>query len=177
MKDFLKKLKLVDYLVTELEISQHDFVNRLKANVDEGSTGMFFNSFEAFSSSKNEFKGQVGLNDFKIRRRRRFFDMNMNLAVASGTYEQSDSLLIISTEINGFSGMMIPFYVLLVVFYSIFVILFLTADDIDGNMDFFALPFFIIHATFMFGGPYLMMRRSVSKMKHELEREFYYLTK
>ena len=177
MKDFLKKLKLVDYLVTELEISQHDFVNRLSASVDEGSVGMFFNSFEAFSSSKNEFKGHVGLYDFKIRRRRRFFDMNMNLAVASGTFEQRGNFLRINTEINGFMGMIVPFYVLLIVFYSVFVILFLTADDVEGNMDFIALPFIIIHAAFMFGVPYFMMRRSVSKMKHELDREFYYLTK
>lgn len=29
----------------------------------------------------------------------------------------------------------------------------------------------------MLGIPYFVMRRSVSRMKHELEREFYYMTK
>ncbi|MFT4850597.1 MAG: hypothetical protein ACI83B_003156 [Sediminicola sp.] len=41
----------------------------------------------------------------------------------------------------------------------------------------FALPFIIIHAAFMYGAPYLMMRRSTKRMKHELERELFYLTK
>lgn len=177
MKDFLKKLKLIDYLNTELEIDKHDFVNRLKANVDEGGTGMFSEAFDAFSSSKNEYKGHVGLDDFKIKRRRKFFDMNMNLAIAKGTYEQRENNLIINTEINGFSGMMIPFYGFLIVFYLIFIFVFSTAENIEGNMDFFALPFIIIHAAFMFGIPYFIMRRSVSRMKHELEREFYYMTK
>jgi len=40
-----------------------------------------------------------------------------------------------------------------------------------------AVPFLFIHAAFMFGIPYFMMRRSVKRMKHDLEREFYYMTK
>ncbi len=177
MKDFLKQLKLIDYLNTELEIDKHDFINRLKANVDEGDTGMFSEAFDVFSYSKNEYKGHVGLDEFKIKRRRKFFDMNMNLAIAKGIYKQQDNNLIIYTEINGFTGMMIPFYVFLIVFYLIFIIGFSTSENVGGNMDFFGLPFIIIHAAFMFGIPYFMMRRSVSRMKHELEREFYYMTK
>lgn len=50
-------------------------------------------------------------------------------------------------------------------------------DNIEGGMEFFIFPFIIVHAIFMLGFPYLMMRRSVSKMKYELEREFFYMTK
>jgi hypothetical protein len=177
MKEFLKKIKLIEYLTTEIEIQKNDFVSNFSKNVDEGSTGVFSSPFEAFSSSKNEYKGQVGYDGFKIKRKRKFFDTNMNLAIASGIYRQNNEKLIIETEINGFSGMMIPFYLFALVFYSIFIGSFFMADNIEGNGAGFALPFIFIHAAFMFGLPYFMMRRGTKRMKHELEREFFYMTK
>ncbi|MFI2743567.1 hypothetical protein ACG2LH_12565 [Zhouia sp. PK063] len=175
MKELLKKLKLIDYLQTELVIQKNDFVNKLRYHVDEGSIGIFSDTFDIFSSSKNEYKGKVSFNGFKIKRRRRFFDMNMNMAVATGTYSQKDDKLIISTEINGFHGMMIPFYIFCIIIYGIFIIGFLSADEIGENALGFA--FIIIHAAFMMGLPYFIMRRSTKRLKHELEREFFYLTK
>ena len=177
MKELLKKLKLIDYLQTELIIQKNDFVNKLRNHVDEGSTGLFSDTFDVFSSSKNEYKGEVSFNGFKIKRRRRFFDMNMNMAVANGTYSQKDDKLIIDTEINGFHGMMIPFYIFCFIIYGVFIVGFLSADEIGGNAPGFAFPFIIIHAAFMMGIPYFIMRRSTKRLKHELEREFFYLTK
>ncbi|HEX5171160.1 MAG TPA: hypothetical protein VFW11_18415, partial [Cyclobacteriaceae bacterium] len=111
---------------------------------------------------------------FKIRRKRKFFDMNMNIAVAQGTYRQRDGVLIIETEINGFHGMFIPFYVIGIVFY----IGMITTISLSGNpMPVFVFPFILFHAAFMFGIPYFMMKRSTKRMKYELEREFYYMTK
>ena len=130
-----------------------------------------------FSSSKTEYKGHVGFDNFKIKRKRKFFDMNMNFAVAQGTYKQKENILIIEAEINGFSGMMIPFYVFGIIFYSIFIVTFILAENIGGGGMAFVLPFILLHATLMFGLPYFVMRRSTYRMKHELEREFYYMTK
>lgn len=177
MKEFLRKIKLVGNLTTEIEIQQKEFVARLKENVDKGSTGLLSNMFDVFSSSSNEYKGTIGMEGFELRRRRRFFDMNINTAVAKGTFTQKDNILVIQTEINGFSGMMIPFYIFVLIFYSIFISAFLFADNIEGDGAGFFFPFLFIHAAFMLGIPYLMMRRSVDKMKYELEREFYYMTK
>lgn len=109
MKRLLERLKLIDYLTTELEIQKNEFVRNFKNYVDEGDIGYFSGAFDVFSSSKNEFKGNVGFEDFKIKRRRRFFDMNMNFAIAEGKYRQKGEKLTIETEINGFSGIMIPF--------------------------------------------------------------------
>ncbi|PTX12245.1 hypothetical protein C8N40_11443 [Pontibacter mucosus] len=175
MKDFFRKIKLVDNLTTEIEIQRNEFVARLKENVDEGSTSLFSDMFDVFSSSSNEYKGTIRMEYFKLRRRRRFFDMNMNVAVAKGTFTQKEKILIVDTEINGFSGMMIPFYMFAIIFYLIFISTFLFAENIEGAS--FAFPFLVIHAAFMFGLPYFVMRRSVDRMKHELEREFYYMTK
>ena len=177
MKEFLRKLRLIDYLQTELEIQKNDFINKLREHVDEGGTGIFSDTFDVFSSSKNEYKGEVNYNGFKIKRRRKFFDMNMNMAVANGTYYEKDNKLIIDTEINGFHGMMIPFYIFCIVIYGVFIVGFLLADKIGGNVTGFAFPFIIFHAAFMMGIPYFIMRRSTKRLKHELEREFFYLTK
>jgi hypothetical protein len=51
-------------------------------------------------------------------------------------------------------------------------------DEVGGNMPRIAfIPFIVFHATVMMGMPYLFMRRSVKKLKYDLEREFYFLTR
>jgi hypothetical protein len=174
MKEFLRRLKLIDSMTTTLPTSKVEFVNRLNEITDEGSTGMMSDTFDIFSSSKNEFKGQVTFDSFKIKRRRRFFDTNMNFAVANGNFTEKNGQLTVDTEINGFNNFFIIFYVFLIIFYSIFIFGFWGSDNKGG---FIALPFILLHGTFMFAIPYFMMRRSVKRLKYELEREFFYLTK
>lgn len=175
MDDLLTRLKLKVSLTTELNIDKGDFVKILKANVDEGGTGMFSSSFEAFSSSKNDYKGYVGYDGFKIRKRKRLFEMNQGWAVASGTYGQRSEMLVVKTEISGFTGMMIPFYGFLIIFYTIFLISSLTTSNSADNAPGFLFPFIILHALFMFGIPYFIMRRGTSRFKRDLEREFHFL--
>ncbi len=55
MKEFLRKLKLIDNLNSELEIQKNDFVAILKENVDDGSTSFFSDAFDIFTSSKNSY--------------------------------------------------------------------------------------------------------------------------
>lgn len=178
MKELLKKLRLREVFITELEIQKIDFVNRFRDNVDEGGIGFFSDSLlDIFSSGKNEYKGHVGFDEFKIKRRRRLFDMNLNMAVAKGTFSQKGNVLIITTEINGLSSMMIPFYIFVPAFYLLFAGVFFLGEHQEGMEVFFFLPFIVIHGFFMLGIPYFMMRRSTKRMKHELEREFYFMIK
>jgi len=178
VKEFLKRIHLIEYLTIDIEVQKSDFVSKFKQHVDNGSTGIFSDTLDIFSSGKNEYKGFVEYDRFKIKRKRKFFDVNSGMAVASGTYLQNGKKLIIETEINGFNSIMIPFYVFLIVFYSIFIGIFITNDTIQENgAAGFVFPFLFIHAVFMLGIPYFIMRRSIKRMKHELEREFYYLTK
>ncbi len=176
MKRFLERLKLIEYLTTELEIQKNEFVKNFKNHVDERNIDFFFGAFDAFSSSKNEFIGHVDYDHFKIKRRRRFFDMNINFAIAKGNYRQKGERLIIKTEINGFIGMMIPFYIILILFYSISILVIFMSDNMNSNEAIFA-SFIFFHAIIMFGIPYFVMRRSTQRLKHELERELYYMTK
>jgi len=177
MKEFLEKIKLVDYMTTEIEMQKDEFVKKFKESVDEGSVDFFSGAFDVFSSSKNEYKGHVGLKDFEIKRRKRMFDVNMSFAVAKGKFKSNEENIIVETEINGFSGMMIPFYLFLILFYLGFVGMIFFAGETGNDEVLMAFPFLIIHAVFMLGIPYFMMRRGVKRMKYELERDFFYLTK
>jgi hypothetical protein len=177
VKDFLRKLKLIEDQTTILDTSKNEFVPKFKRSVDESDLGFFSDSFDVFSSSSNEYKGHVDFNGFKIKRRRRFFDTNMNWAVAKGEFINQNEKLIIKTEINGFSRILIPFIVFLLIFYLLFLggFSYTLVREGDAGESFVFLLFVIIHAAFMFGIPYIVMRRSTSRMKRELEREFYYI--
>ena len=178
MNEFLKKLKLIDHFTVELEVERYFFVDRLMSVVDPGDTGTLFSSFEGLSSSKKEYKGKVGDNGFEIRRRKRLFDMNMGSAIAKGEWRQRDNHLIIETEINSFNNFFILFFVILIVIYVFGVISLLFArNGEDGNnlITLVALPFLLLHAAFMFGVPYIVMRNSTKRMKYDLTREFHYL--
>jgi hypothetical protein len=176
MKSILERLKLIDHLTTEIPIEKKDFVEKLKMNVDHGDTGVFFTAFEVFRSSKNEYKGTVTFDSFKIRRRRKLFDMRASLAVAEGHFRQKENLLVIESTIKSFRGIFIFFLVFLLVFYTASIVS-LIISDIPGNMGWVFVPFIFIHASFMLGIPYLIMKRAVSRMKYELERDLYFMTK
>lgn len=176
MDSLLQRLKLIDYLITEFPIEKKVFIERLRKNVDQGDTGVFFSAFEAFSSSKNEYKGIVTSDSFKIRRRRKIFDMNLSLAVAEGNFRQKGDSLVIESKVKGFRGIFILFIAFLLMGYVVFIASFFSAE-VPGNMEWFLVFFLFIHASIMLCIPYFMMRRGVSRMKYELERDLYYMTK
>jgi len=174
MNEFLKKIKLIDNFTTTLQLSKQDFVHRLAQITEKGSASAFSDPFEAFSSSKSEFKGEVNPNGFKLRRRRKFFERNSNIAIATGNFKEENGQLTIQTEIYGFSNFMYFFYGFLIVFYTVFLVGFVF---FGSTVPIFVVPFLIFHAALMTLLPYFFMRNSVKKMKYELEREFFYLTK
>ncbi|MCB2408253.1 hypothetical protein [Hymenobacter lucidus] len=172
MTEFLQKLKLVDYFTAELEIEQAEFAGKLQKSVDKADIGMFSGIADIFSASKNQFKGSVDGAGFRLKRKRKLFDTTRSLALAEGTFSQQDQLLVIATKVNGFSGMMIPYFIFLLIFYCLFVGGFFLMASSTGRQVALMLPFVALHAAIMFGIPYFMMRRSVKQMKANLVREF-----
>ena len=73
MKTFLEKIKLIQYTSIELNTEKNDFVRKLRQNIDESDLSWGSSMFEAFSSSKNDYKGTVNFNGFKLRKRQRMF--------------------------------------------------------------------------------------------------------
>lgn len=177
MNEYIKRLKLIDHISIELNIHKNDFVDKLKLHVDQRDIGWFSDSFDAFSSSENVYKGYVGYDGFKIKKRRRFFDINMNIAVAEGRYRQTNDKLIVDTEINGFNSILIPFFVLIPIIYLFAIIFVISIGSFKNHVFLIAIPFIIIHGIIMVGLPYLLARRSVQNLKRELEREFYFIIK
>ena len=173
MKEFLERIKLIDYLTTELKISKLDFVDRLYRITDAGGAGPFSEVFDAFTSSNNQYKGQITLQGFKIKRRRTFFD-SISSAVASGSFQELDGSLKIETKINGFSNVFIPVYILILSFY---IVMFFALTNSAGGDKSFVIFLLIFQLILMLIIPFFMMRASVKRLKYELEREFFYLKK
>ncbi len=171
MREFFKKMKLIDFLTTEVEIQKDEFVSIFKTKVEEGRIGLLSEVFDGFTSSKYKFKGHVGFDEFKIKRRvlgRRF-----DATVVSGNYRQKNEKLLIEAEINGLD-MVKNSYFSSFIFYIIFVGWSIT---VGGDTDKFMLLVFLILGIFTFFVPYFTMRGNVKKMKKELEQEFYNMTK
>jgi hypothetical protein len=174
MNKLLTKLKLVDYHEFTLPVDKNHLVNKLKANVDRGSTSNFLSGLEMFSSSKNEYKGEVLADSFHLRKRPKMFDMNsMTSAKAKGILNEVANGTQVNLEINGFTGQFKPFLILVPIIYIIFIIAFLSSDTFPA----FGLVFILVHGVFMLGMPYMFMRRSISRLKYDIERDMYYMVR
>lgn len=160
----------------ELKAERVAFVRALSAAVDAKRSGPFSGLFDLFSSSDNVYRGQVDSRGFEIRRKRTWTDRQQNYAVARGSFHQEGSVLRVRGETNGFTKLLIPYYTLLPLFYLAFFFIPRLAGGAPAH-DAFVFPFITVHAAFMFGLPYLFMRRSVTRMRRELEREFYYIAR
>lgn len=174
MKEFLRKIKLIDDWTTHLPISQQDFVDRLSAITEERELGLFSDAFMPFKSSQKEYAGHVGFDEFKIKRRARYFEQGQNLATATGTFIENNGDLTIETEINGFSSFMILFYSILLIGLTGMITVIIS---LGKNTDFLALLPILFIGALMFFITYMVMRISIGRMKYDLEREFFYLTK
>lgn len=174
MESFLEKIGLIDHLTTKLKVKKQDFASALYYSVDIGSTSLLAGAFDAFSSSAHSYRGIVTPDSFSIRRKKRFFDMNGSYAKAEGHFYQEGDLLIIDSKITGFYQAYLPFFIIALIFYAVFIGVFLFTGD---HSSYFILPFLAFHACLMLGIPLFIMVKSVKRLKHELERDFYFLTK
>lgn len=145
-------------MTVTLSIGKIDFIGRLYKITDAGNIGVFSSVFDIFSSSKNELKGQVDLEGFKLQRRAKLFDTSMNFAIANGQFREADGELVIETEINVLSNYLLFFYGVLIIFYFIIIVILLFSDNKSSVI---AIPFIILHGAIMFAVRYFIMRRSV----------------
>lgn len=122
MSDFLKKIKLMDNLNVELNISKLEFVKALRNHIEISDLGIFS---DIFSSTKKEFKGKVDNKGFILKRKRRFLDSKRNsTAKALGSFKEIENKLIINSEIKGINNKMYFFIVSAIMFYSVFISVF-----------------------------------------------------
>ncbi|RZJ56169.1 MAG: hypothetical protein EOO44_00575 [Flavobacterium sp.] len=171
MTNLLHKLKLIQDLKFKLNISKTEFTKKFRENVDESNLG--YEPFEVFQSSTNHYKGNIYNNNFELKKRKRFFDTRYSFAKVTGQLVEENEHLNIEVEINAFKKRMIIFFGFLILFYLVFIIVSIFGGEVSSTPLFF-LPFLMIHMCVMLGIPYFMIRRSVSKMAYDLERDFHY---
>jgi hypothetical protein len=176
MEEFLKKIKLLNEFTVNLNIDKNIFASAFKNQVEEKDIDSFLSSaFEVFSSNKKRYKGFVNFNEFKIREKQSFGNRKFGNIKAIGRFSQKGERLEILTKINGWTNFMFIYFGFTLVFYCVFLGLFFSGFTSINNEFYFILPFIFIHAIFMFGLPIYQIRKGVSKLKDDLEREFHFV--
>lgn len=173
MKKFFEKIKIIDHLKVELNIDRYKFINNLRSVVEYGGLDYFSSISELFSSDKKEYRGKIDNNGFQIKRKKRFFDISYHHAIATGRISEFEGKIIVKVEINGFNYKFIPFLIILLLFYSFF---FYNIFFIEDSPPLIVILFIIIHAMLMFSIPYYMTKRSVKRLKYDLERELIFIS-
>jgi hypothetical protein len=174
MKEFLKRIGFIDHLTIHLNISREDFVKRLSSVTKEGKIGIFSDGLGSFLSSKNGFIGHVSYEGFRIKKKIRLFTTSNNISIAKGAFSEKNGQLMIEIEINGLDKAAILFFSLPLLFLPIGIIALLYSAEKEK---FRAIPSLIIFGITLLSILSLHLRSQVDTFKHELEREFYYLTK
>lgn len=177
MNNTLESIGFIKQFVIELpNNNKEEFAARMQQHVDIGEIGMFSGTFESFSSSNNEYKGEANTEGFRIRRRRRMFDMNNFKPIATGRYRQNGDILTVAIVVNGFPKYMYFIVALVALFYVVFISFWMKGfSSAPSGVSFIGIPFILFHGLFMLGVPYFMLRRAVSKMQYDLERELHYI--
>jgi hypothetical protein len=170
MKKVLQNLKLIDSLTVSLPVSGTTFIKQLSAAVETVDITPFSGDV-ANTFDKKEWVGKVDISGFKIRRKSRMFEQR-NKAVVTGSFTDAYGKLTIEAEINGFSPILFIAPII-----SIFIIIFISSlfPQTGGDQNAFSLPGLFFFGLVIVGSPYLAMRRSVTRMKYEFERELVYL--
>lgn len=173
MNDFFRKIKIIQPFSIILDITKQKFVSELSKVTENSDLGMFSIVFEAFDSDNKEFIGKVSQTGFKIRRKIKMFDTKNTVAIAEGTFKESDNKLLIEGTINGFNNFFYFIYGIIIISFVLFIITF----SFNQENSTFILNYILFQGLIMFIIPYFVIRRSVNRLKYELEREFFYLTK
>lgn len=141
---------------TKFNSPSTQWMSLLRDRVDE-EKGLEF--FESFNTKLSDFKGQVGSNRFKLKRRRRLIDFNTRLALIEGqiTTERDQSTVAIHISLEP-TTLKLAFGAM-VALYGLFFILFLTQDF--GVENSFFISLIPLHGLLMFAIMYFILRYEV----------------
>ena len=120
------------------------------------------------------YKGNIQNPNFKIQKKPQLFNNRKQSAVGTGKVIEGINDVKIDIEINGFTTLMKFFFIFIAFFYLVFLLGFGFATLSNSEFPFFVLPILLIHACFMIGIPFFVMKSSVKNFKQEIEREFHF---
>jgi len=180
IETFLLKHGYKEVFQLELPISKNEMISKLKDNMDVGSIHHLSYPFEAFSFSKKGIRGKVNQDGFTLRRKRTFFEQYASLAVANGKFSNKGSFLVIDISVNSWNGF-IKFFLGFILFFYVAILIgvlsiITTQEEVSGTITWVPLFFIFFHAAFMLVVLNYILKRSVKRLKHFLERELHYWT-
>lgn len=176
MKDFLKRIGVIQNTVIRLETDKNEFVKKLKNNVENSDLSWSSSIFEALKTSKHEYKGTVNSNDFKIRKKLTLFNnKHGGMPIIHGKIRQVNTLIYLDVEINGFKKVFVFFLVFMALFYSIGIIGFLITSKSNEAFPLFFIPLLILHGFIMIFLPVFFIRKGIKATKKELEKDFFFM--
>lgn len=141
---------------TKFNVPVTQWMPLLRDRVDE-EKGLEF--FESFNSKLSDFKGQVGSNHFKLKRRRRLIDFNTRLALIEGQVKTDRDQSTVAIHISLESTTLKFVFGAMVALYALFFVLFLTQDF--GIENSFFIPLIPLHGLLMFAIMYFILRYEV----------------
>lgn len=172
METFFRQIKLIQDFHITLPVKEEDFVDQFHDRVQESSLRMLSDPFEQYSTKGPDYKGWIRQGKFEMKLRRKMFSFNLGLSRARGKYYEEGQELKVEGEINGASKWLIPIFAGAIGIYLIAILLILSSGE-SVNDAAWLFPLLLLHAAFMMGVPYFLIRMEVGRIKRDLEGEFF----
>ncbi len=169
MNIIFNKFDLIDNRTLEFEISQSEFIDKLRVNTVIENISLF-GFFDFFDFSKKPYFGEINQNEFRIRKRNKLFS-KQNFAVTYGKLRNRNGKTFIDITTKGYNLYMSIWYTF-AVFFMIF-INFIVIKDGQYQM----LLITSLFTLFFLGFPIFMMKKRLKSFLSELERDLYFICK
>lgn len=169
---FFRKIKLIQDFHIILPVKEEDFVEQFHDQVKESDLGLFSDPAEQYSTKGPDYKGWIRQGQFEMKLRRKMFSFNLGLSRVHGKYFEEGRELIVEGEINGASKWLIPIFAVAIGIY-IMAIFFLMSSGESADNSFWLFHLILLHAAFMMGIPYFLIRMEAGRIKRDLEGEFF----
>ena len=176
MSALLKKMNLILPFKMELDMSEREFRNRLRAIMFENTPGPFSDLDDIVQPDEVRYKGEIDEHSFSFIPKQNLLGTKQS-AVTKGTYREINDKLIIEGEVNGFSYWFLVLYLFSLIFYGT-VASILIYNLGDGWKSY--LIFTALFVAFYFGAFMIHLyffRKSTRVVKDEVERDLFYLTR
>ena len=168
MKEFSRKIQLIQDFRITLPIDEDTFTDRFQDRVQESELGLLSDPFEQYSTKGPEYKGWISEGKFEMKLRRRMFSFNLGISRVHGTFREEGRELVVAGEINGFGNWLIPIYAITIGIYLLAIVLFFASGEtLEESL--WPVPLLLLHAAFMMGIPYFFIRREVGRIKRDVE--------
>ncbi|MBX2873111.1 MAG: hypothetical protein KTR30_13450 [Saprospiraceae bacterium] len=161
----ITKLKLEDEFSIPVDMDKTAFLTLLKENIDEDTGPKFF---ESFNSKLKPYKGWVTPNGFKIKRTRRAFESNNEMARITGSVSSDFRQTVVTTHIGYPETTLKLIFWGLIASYGIILTIVLSGSlDHEPGL----IPLIIVgHSLLIFGILYFILRYQVRTSTNKVRR-------